>query len=482
MASGAIAGVIGRGVGFGAQYLFLALVGRLLGATGAAPLYALLAAATVVAVIGRAGLDRFGLREIAAAVAAGRAGIARRLILRLLALQLVWTAVLVTATFALRQPLAAALELGSPTLVALLGAVTVGLVLTFSLAEYVLAFRSVFASAMVKSIIPYGLAAVLIAVALLRGTPSTAASVAMVLLAGSLLATIAGAALIARKTAGGCTDGGPLPALEIGRSVALAAVPLLMLGMTGLDVVLLQASHPGAETSFYQAAQRTAMTLTLGLVGINAIAAPLIAGAFATGRNEELGDVVRRASRWSLLQATPIAVLLMVSGRWVLRLFGADFGDGYPVLLILIAAQLINSATGPVVQLFIMTGKERVAFLVLLPVVVVTIPCYYLVGRSLGAVGVAVVTVVAFAAWNGALVLLAKRRFDIWSHADNVPCAAVFIAAAAALATFVTAGELSAVGLLLVVAAAAGMWRFGLSSEDRVLLRGAATRRLQAAR
>jgi len=162
MARGAIAGVIGRGAGFGTQYLFLALIGRFLGAGHAAPLYALLAAATLLAVIGRAGLDRFGLREIAAAIAAGRGSVARRLTSRLLAIQMTWVAVLVTVTYAAHRPLGAFLEIDGPGMIALLGAVTVGLVLTFSLAEYVLAFRSVLASALIKTIIPYGLAALLL--------------------------------------------------------------------------------------------------------------------------------------------------------------------------------------------------------------------------------------------------------------------------------------------------------------------------------
>jgi O-antigen/teichoic acid export membrane protein len=471
LARGAFAGVIGRGLGFGMQYAFLAAVGRTLGAEPAAPFYALLAAATVLAVFGRAGLDRFGLREIAAANANGRSSIIRALIARLLVLQLLWCTVLVVAALALRQRLADLLGLESSAGAGWLGVLAIGIVVTFSLAEYVLAFKSVLASALVKTIVPYGIGSALLLFAALNAPVLRPPHVAASLIAGMAAAIVAGAAIILRKTAGVARDPSqPLPAVEVGRSIALAAVPLLMLGMTGLDIVLLQAASPGAQTSFYQAAARTSMTLTLGLLGINAIAAPMIAASFAAGKDAELGRVVQRASRWSLLQAAGISVLLIVAGKTILQLFGAEFTQGYPILLVLIGAQLINAAAGPVVQLFVMTGNERAAFAVLLPVVMVTVPCYYVAGESMGGIGVAIVTALAFAAWNGGLVVLAKKRFGVWSHADNWLRAAPFILGAAALAAFVTSGRFSVWGIAYFAATAVGLWGFCLTGEDRRLL------------
>ena len=473
-AKGALAGLLGRGTGFGMQYVFLAVVGRVLGAERAAPFYSMLAAATVLAVLGRAGLDRFGLREIAAGIARRREGIVRPLILRLMAVQVGWTIVLAAAALAARDWLAGGLSLGDADAVAWLGALALGTVLTFSLSEYVLAFRSVLAAAVVKTIIPYGVGSGVLLLVLLSSVGFRPNDIAATLLTGMAASVVVAAAIIVRKTSGAETDPSiHLPRLEIGRSVALAAVPLLMLGMTGLDVVLLQASHPGAETSFYQAAQRTAMTLTLGLLAINGIAAPLIAGAHATGRSAELARVVRRASRWSLQQAALIAVLLIVAGREVLQLFGPEFALGYGMLLILVGAQLINAACGPVIQLFVMTGNERAAFGVLLPVVMLALPGYYLAGSAMGGVGVAIVTAVAFALWNGGLVVLARWRFGIWTHADNWVQAGAFLLGAVAVAAFVTAGRLSPWGIVYATVAAAGLWAIGLTGEDRQLLLGA---------
>lgn len=470
-ARGAAAGLVGRGLGFGMQYLFLAIVGRALGAAAAAPFYAALAAATVLAVVGRAGLDRFGLREMSARLAAGRPSVVRPLAARLIGAQLAWSVLLSVIVIALRGRLAAFLELDGPATMLWLVALALGTVVTYSLSEYVLAFRSVLTSAMIRNIVPYGLGCVLLLAAAHAGLELRTPQAATVLLAGMAIAAAVGLGAILRKTTGIEHDGSEsLPVVHVGSALALAAVPLLMLGMTGLDVALLQAADPGVGTSYYQAAQRTAMTLTLGLLGINAIAAPLVAAAFATDRIGELERVVQRASRWSLAQATGIAILLIVSGRWVLQIFGSEFARGYPILLVLVVAQLVNAAAGPVIQLFVMTGNERGAFAVLLPIVLLTVPCYYLAGMSMGATGVAGVTAIAFFAWNGGLVLLARRRFGIWSHADNLPFAAALLAGAAMVAALLTSGDLSPWGLAYVACGAIVLWMGCLTGEDRALV------------
>ncbi|MGD8818110.1 MAG: hypothetical protein PVJ51_13065, partial [Acidobacteriota bacterium] len=243
------------------QYGFLAVVGRLLGAAPAAPFYTMLSAATVLSALGRAGLDHFGLREIAASIANGRQGIVRALSARLLAVQLLWSAGLVAIMWLVRDRLAAMLVLDGPGAVAQLGALALGFVLTFSLAAYALAFRGVLESALVKTMVPYGAGGVLLIALYLYSDSAVQATQAVgALLTGLAIAVAIGVSFIVRKTAGTRRFAATaMPAVSLSRSLALAAIPLLMPGMTALDVVLLQAARPGAETSFYQAAQRTSM-------------------------------------------------------------------------------------------------------------------------------------------------------------------------------------------------------------------------------
>ena len=469
-ASGAVAGFVGRGAGFGLQYLFLAGVGRLLGAELSASVYAMLAAATTLAAFGRAGLDRFGMREIATSIAQKRSGVVRPLIGRLIAIQVACGALIVTLVYVFREQLGNLLSVGPGSFVAQLCALVIGLMLTISLSEYVLAHREVVAAAMVKMIIPYGIGSVILVALRLNGTVVDRGHVVGSLIAGLATAAMVAIAWLWQTTSPADLSENRLPALVLSRSLALAAVPLLMMGMTGLDIVLLQAAQPGEQTAFYQAAQRTAMTLTLGLLAINGIAAPMIADAFSGGRMDELGRIVRRASRWSLQQATVIAVFLILTGRWVLELFGSEFALGYIMLMILVVAQLINAGAGPVVQLFVMTGNESAVFAVLASVVTIALPAFYFAGQAAGGTGVAIVTAAAFALWNGGLLVVARRRFGIWSYADNWLGNGALLIGATALAYVVTDGRLSVWGIAYLAATAVGGWFLCLGNEDREML------------
>jgi O-antigen/teichoic acid export membrane protein len=177
-----------------------------------------------------------------------------------------------------------------------------------------------------------------------------------------------------------------------------------------------------------------------------------------------------------LLQATSIAVLLIVMGKSVLQLFGSEFELGYRILLVLVVAQLFNCATGPVLQLFIMTGNERTAFAVLLPVVAIAVPGYYAAGTIMGGTGVALVVTTAFAAWNVTLVVLAKMRFGIWLSSESWLGTGALLLGAGALALFLTSGRFSLWGFIYLTATVAGLWAFGLTPEDRRLLRQAAAK------
>jgi len=57
----------------------------------------------------------------------------------------------------------------------------------------------------------------------------------------------------------------------------------------------------------------------------------------------------------------PMALVLILFGREILSLFGAEFRAGYETLIILTLGQLLNAFTGPVGFLMIMTGNQRIA-------------------------------------------------------------------------------------------------------------------------
>ena len=58
--------------------------------------------------------------------------------------------------------------------------------------------------------------------------------------------------------------------------------------------------------------------------------------------------------------AVPVAVVLILAGRWLLGWFGPQFQAGYPILVVLVIGQTVDAITGAVGLVMTMGGLERV--------------------------------------------------------------------------------------------------------------------------
>ncbi len=68
--------------------------------------------------------------------------------------------------------------------------------------------------------------------------------------------------------------------------------------------------------------------------------------------------------RWTFWPSFVLGALLLATGPLVLRLFGADFVNGYPVMAILICGHLARATIGPAERILGMLGQQRVCVLV----------------------------------------------------------------------------------------------------------------------
>lgn len=106
-------------------------------------------------------------------------------------------------------------------------------------------------------------------------------------------------------------------------------------------------------------AMRVASLLSLPLVAGNVVAAPKI----AVHHEKKEPDEVQRVCRELAIVASAFAsigVLAMIfAGRWMLSLFGPDYADALPLLLVFAAGQFWNAASGASGYLLSMTGNAR---------------------------------------------------------------------------------------------------------------------------
>jgi len=167
------------------------------------------------------------------------------------------------------------------------------------------------------------------------------------------------------------------------------------------------------DVGIYGAASRVAMLVTFVLVTVNNVVAPKFAELYTKGDMVTLGRTARHSALIITVLASPIFIMLILSGGWVMSLFGAEFEQGGVVLAILAVGQLVNVITGSVGYLLMMSGNNSTvqtlsiySTLLLLVASAIAIPLW-------GSIGAAIATSLAVAANNLGASWLVYRKFGI---------------------------------------------------------------------
>lgn len=412
--SGAFIAFALRSVGALLVFVLNVFIGRLLGAEGAGLYFLALSVVTIGAVITKLGLDNALLRFIATGASSSD-----------------WNKVV--GVFQMGMRMAACTSLAAAALVFIfapwiaerlfdelalattLRAMCFG-IFTFAmmtlLTESLKGLKRIRDSMLVSSVLYPGIALIIIW-PLVSQFGASGAAAAYVLGTGS--ATLIGW-IMWRKNIDGVAAAAPrferavlwrscrpLWAMSIINRGALTWTPLLLLGFWGST----------EEAGVYGAATRVVMLVTLFLSSLNTAIAPKFAEIYDQGEIEILGKLVRRFSLLVTIAVSPIFFLMIFAGDWVMGLFGPDFTQGGTALTILAVGQVINSLTGPVGNVLIMTGHERDCLNGSILSLVLLLGCAIMLIPGQGLIGAAMAGAAATILGNVYNLLLAQRRLHI---------------------------------------------------------------------
>ena len=472
LAKGTVIGSIALAAGYLAQYLFQLSVSRTLEAEAAGTLFIAFAFVLLVSVIARFGLDKTGLKAVSVCFTENRPGTIRE-ITRLLALLTGLTSVLaggfiifggsrLTALIALPGD-----DLSLTIIYAAIPLITLSIIFS----EVLRGMRLVGSSSLVQLLVPYGTAIIIIwgAWYLNGGTPMAGA---LAFFSGFAASALLGAGFILRATTA-CSE--PVfshyPEVTKGAPSMLWS-SLVLFAISSGDVIILAHFVPGNEVAYYFAASRTAMLISVGLVGINSIVVPMIASAHKEQNLQHLGQVARMGARLSISIAMFLIGFLFLAGEWVLSLFGSEYEGSFILLLILLTGQLVNSAVGAVAYIMFMSGQERNAARILTVVISIMLTLYVLVIPGFGIKGAALVTAFGMAIWNLGMMRSIHRTLGVITLADNLPRCVLFLTGIAATAFVVDVTGASALypALLYALVTPVVLWKYVLLDEDREAL------------
>ncbi len=469
LARGSVIGSIALAAGYLVQYLFQLSVSRTLEAEAAGTLFVAIAFVLLVSVITRLGLDKTGLKAVSVYFTEKRLGTIREITL-LLALLTSLASVLVGGFIIFggsRLTALIALPADDIPLTIIYAAIPlVSLSLIFS--EVLRGMRLIGRSSLVQLLVPYGTALIIIWSAwhLNGGTPLAGA---LAFFSGFAASVLLGAGFILKATTA-CSE----PVFSHYRDVTRGAPSmvwssLVLFAISSGDVIILAYFVPGNEVAYYFAASRTAMLISVGLVGINSIVVPMIASAHKEQSLQHLGEVARMGARLSISVAIFLIGFLFLSGEWVLSLFGREYEGSFILLLILLTGQLVNSAVGAVAYIMFMSGQERNAARILTVVIAIMLALYVAVIPALGIKGAALVTAFGIAIWNLGMMRSIYRTLGVITLADNLLRCALFLTAIAATAFVVdmAGGNALYAALLYTLVTPVVLWKYVLLDEDR---------------
>jgi O-antigen/teichoic acid export membrane protein len=199
------------------------------------------------------------------------------------------------------------------------------------------------------------------------------------------------------------TSSRPLWLMMVVNRALLPWLPLFLLGIWG----------SAADVGQYGAATRIVMLVSFFLTAVNTMIGPKVAELYTHKDYDSVHRIVKRFSLLITLASTPIFIVLIFQGDFVMGMFGDSFAKGGTVLSVLALGQAITTVTGLAGFLLIMAGHENdvqntsvVALIVLVIMSIVLIPSY-------GMIGAAWATVIATACSNLLSAFIAWKRLNI---------------------------------------------------------------------
>lgn len=232
------------------------------------------------------------------------------------------------------------------------------------------------------------------------------------------------------------------------------------------------------EVGIYDVASRTATLSALVLISFGGIFSPMISSLHQQGLTNDLGYLYRDVSRWTFTGALVFFLITALLAKDIMAFFGQDFIIGWPVIVIVAAAQLFNSSVGPTARVLAMTGRQRMVMTATVSSAIVAVAANLLLVPPFGIFGAAIATATALVVSNTLSLFFVRRFLGFWPYersyikplaAGLAACAGVYLARLA-LPGYEGLPALALFTPVFLTAFAATLTALGLSPSDRQFL------------
>jgi O-antigen/teichoic acid export membrane protein len=193
------------------------------------------------------------------------------------------------------------------------------------------------------------------------------------------------------------------------------ALPILMVeGFYSLlaytDVLVLQYFRSPSEVAIYYAAAKTLALVSFIYYSVSATTAHRFSTYHVAGDRKGLSAFISQSIKWTFWPSLAATALLLLFGRPMLSLFGAQFTDGYFLMFVLAFGLLARAAIGPIERLLNMLGEQRVCATVYATAFGVNLGLCFVLIPLFGMLGAAIATASALTIESILLYIVTKTR------------------------------------------------------------------------
>lgn len=274
-----------------------------------------------------------------------------------------------------------------------------------------------------------------------------------------------------------------VPAVFESRALFRVSAPMIVANVarkmdTWTSTIVIGVFATASAVGIYNSAARTAVLGSIVLVAFTSIFSPMVAELHQRDLMEDLDMLYKDISRWVFTFGLLFFLGTVLLARDMMAVFGPSFVSGWPVLVIIAAAQLFSTSVGSTQRILAMTDRQlmlmyvTVGSLVLNVVLnIVLVPPYGLMGSGVARAATTVID-------NVFTLLLVNLSLGLWPYSVSYlkPVLAGSLAAGATfllrLAFPLPLGALAILtfGSLYTILFAGGLLVAGLDESDRQFL------------
>ena len=145
----------------------------------------------------------------------------------------------------------------------------------------------------------------------------------------------------------------------LGVSFVMLVTPVYYFLLFETDIVLLGILAGPYEVGLYQVARRLAELTVFCAGAASSVGLPRLARAHAERRQDRVQSTIDVMNLISVGSTGLVVLALVAVGPFALQIFGPEFAQGYPALIVLALGRLAAVLLGPASDLLLMTGHHR---------------------------------------------------------------------------------------------------------------------------